>query len=238
MALIEVQKETEERERNMYVIGVTGGIGCGKSTVSRALAARGLPVLDADRLSHEVTAPGGVAIAEIMACFGADLIRADGGLDREAMAKLAFTDKKCLDLLSRIVHKYVLETIGEKLTEFQKNRCKACVLDVPVPVREGFLDRCHCILVIQTEDELRIERLEKRGMSEAEARRRMALQLSAEGYAKLATHVIENNGTEEELMEKVDALLQPLLSARGIPYHIPEPEEAFSDEAEGGEKHE
>ena len=155
----------------MFVIGITGGIGCGKSTVAALCQEAGIPVLDADRISRAATAPGGRAIADIKTAFGSGVIDAEGGLDRAKMAKQVFRNKQILDELSAIVHRIVLEDIGQTLHVWTEKRVKAAVLDVPIPVRHGFLDRCNQVWVIWSAETIRLERLRERGMSEAEARR-------------------------------------------------------------------
>ncbi|NCC82756.1 MAG: dephospho-CoA kinase [Clostridia bacterium] len=201
----------------MFVLGITGGIGCGKTTAAAILAAHGLPLLDADVISHEVTAPGGVAIPEIIERFGPEYIKADGSLDREAMAHTVFTDRKRLDQLSLIIHRHVMAEITRKRLLLQKQKAKAVVLDVPVPVREGFLDSCDQIWVIWADLELRLGRLQARGLSREEALRRMQIQMTEDEYRALGTEFILNNGSVAELETQLDALLNRELLGRGIP---------------------
>lgn len=202
----------------MFVIGVTGGIGCGKSTLAALLGEASLPVIDADQISHEMTGPMGRSIPAIIEAFGPDIIAPDGSLSRKDISDLVFHDKKQLDLLSRIIHADVLDEIGLRLDELRKKKIKAAVLDVPIPVKNGFLDRCDQVWCIWTEEGLRLERLEARGMPRAEALRRMAVQMDREEYRQISTHFIENNGSLQELREKVQQLLKQELDARGIPY--------------------
>lgn len=202
----------------MFVIGITGGIGCGKSTVAGICDKAGLPVIDADTLSREVTAAGGKAIPEIREAFGNGVIAADGSLDRKAMAKIVFREHCRLDELSRIVHRQVIERMRAGVKEHAKKKTKALVLDVPIPVKEGFIDLCDQIWVVWTSDENRLERLQARGMDEEEARRRMDMQMTQEEYLKLADRVLENDGSLNDLLEKVLALMEKELSPRGIRY--------------------
>lgn len=200
----------------MFVLGITGGIGCGKSTVAAICKEAGLPVIDADELSRKVTSTEGAAIPELIEVFGQSVIDEKGALDRQKMAQIAFHDKKALDKLSAIVHRYVLEEMQKEVKRLAEAGEKAVVLDVPIPVKHGFLDLCDQVWVVWADDSSRIERLSRRGMSEAEARRRMAMQMSREDYLALADHVIENNDSLEALRQNVLSLLTKELKERGI----------------------
>lgn len=200
----------------MFVIGITGGIGCGKSTLAAELAARGLPVLDADQLSRESTGPKGSAIPAIRDAFGPEVIAPDGGIDRKRMADLVFSSRNRVDQLSAIVHAVVLETMGKKLKQLEKSGAKAVVLDVPIPVKNGFLDRCHCVLAVWADEAVRLKRLAERGMSESEARRRIKMQMTREEYEAVAGEVFENNGDLDELRAFVDDFVVRQLLSRGI----------------------
>jgi dephospho-CoA kinase len=200
----------------MYVIGITGGIGSGKSTVAARVAARGVPVLDADAISHEVTAAGGRAMEEIAAAFGKRAVRSDGALDRRGMAQLVFKERPALDRLSAIVHRHVLAVMGERLAAMKEKGAKAVALDVPIPVKTGFLDLCDAVWVVHASEAARISRLAARGMKEDEARRRIAVQIPEEEYLALADEVLENEGDLDALTRRVDALLEEALGERGI----------------------
>ncbi|MDD2392948.1 MAG: dephospho-CoA kinase [Eubacteriales bacterium] len=202
----------------MFIIGITGGIGCGKSTVANICRDYGLPVIDADEISREVTSVGGAAISEIAESFGIHIIGQDGSLDREKMAEIVFGDRKSLDKLSRIVHRHVIEQIKIRTAKFKEEKSKALVLDVPIPVKDGFLDLCDQVWLIWTDDDLRIKRLNERGMGTEEARRRISFQMTRNDYESLSQVVIDNNGTEEELITKVRETLDEQLHMRGIKY--------------------
>lgn len=202
----------------MFIIGITGGIGCGKSTVANICRDYGLPVIDADEISREVTSVGGTAISEIAENFGMHIIGQDGSLDREKMAEIVFGDRKSLDKLSRIVHRHVIEQIKIRTAKFKEEKSKALVLDVPIPVKDGFLDLCDQVWLIWTDDDLRIKRLNERGMGTEEARRRISFQMTRNDYESLSQVVIDNNGTEEELITKVRETLDEQLHMRGIKY--------------------
>ena len=200
----------------MFVLGVTGGIGTGKSTVSGYFRDKGIEVLDADEISRKVTDIGGVALPEIAELFGPRAITANGALNRKYVASLVFTEKKKLDKLSAIVHHYVLATIGEEIAKAAERKVKLIVLDVPIPVKHGFVDVCNQILVVSSRDDIRLERLVLRGMDRDDARKRMAMQMTREEYEELADRVLVNDGTIDELYEQIDKYVKEELNERGI----------------------
>ncbi len=204
----------------MFVIGITGGIGSGKTTVAQICAQTGLPVLDADQISRNVTAAGGSALPMIVEQFGEDMLAEDGSLNRAKMAALVFENRRSLDNLSQIIHRQVLAEMGAGLEKLRQNKIKAAFLDVPIPVREGFLDQCDQVWVVWADEDIRIKRLVKRGMSTDEARRRIRMQMTDDEYKALATHLIENNSDQATLFEKVKALITEELGQRGIRYNV------------------
>lgn len=202
----------------MFIIGVTGGIGCGKSSVSNICREYGLSVIDADEISRNVTSSHGTAIREIEETFGKKVIAEDGSLNRKAMSDMVFKNKRSLDLLSSIVHKYVIEEIRNQVEQYRNKKCKALVLDVPIPVKNGFTDLCDQIWVVWANDDLRIRRLNQRGMSMKDANRRIMSQMTKEQYEAIADKIILNNDTMESLENEVKKLLDEELHMRGIKY--------------------
>lgn len=200
----------------MFVIGITGGIGCGKSLAANVCKDKGLPIIDADEISKQLTSVQGKAIPEIVEVFGDNILSKDGSLNRNAMSKIVFKNKKSLDVLSSIVHKYVIEEIKQEVEKYSKQKIKAIALDVPIPVKDGFLNLCDQIWVIWADEQLRIQRLHLRGMDEIEAKRRMSCQMTKDEYEKIADIVIYNNGSKEEFVTKVEEILDKELLARGI----------------------
>ena len=200
----------------MFVIGITGGIGSGKSTVAGLVAERGVPVLDADAIAHEVTSAGGRAMDEVEAGFGSRVMEKDGSLDRKGMAGIVFKDRKSLDRLSAIVHRHVIAVMSERLEVLREKGAKVVALDVPIPVKVGFIDLCDVVWVVHASEPLRISRLVAKGMPQEEARRRIAVQIPAEEYLRLSDDVIENEGDPGALRAVVGPLLEKTLTARGI----------------------
>ncbi|NLZ55978.1 MAG: dephospho-CoA kinase [Clostridiaceae bacterium] len=202
----------------MFVVGITGGIGSGKTTVANFFRRAGLTVIDADELSRECTEPKGRAIEPIRENFGPEYITKEGGLNRAKMARLVFTERNRLDELTLILHAMVVEETQARIKALEKKKAQAVVLDVPIPIKEGFLDICDYIIVVQAEPERRRERLIERGMTPADIERRMAVQMPPEEYARLGDIVVDNDGGPEELAEKIAEIMNEQLAARGIIY--------------------
>ena len=199
----------------MFVLGITGGIGSGKSTVSGILAEKGLTVLDADEISRSVTGPGGRAMPEIASVFDNKVVSSNGALNRRVMSDIAFGDKKKLDDLSTIIHKHVFEQIDEALAKEKEKGSKCVVLDVPIPVNK-FRELCDQIWVVTCDKDVRLSRLQKRGMDKEEAERRIAVQMTDDEYCELGDHSIDNSWDIEDLKDKVEVLIREQLHERGI----------------------
>jgi len=173
----------------------------------------GAIVLDADLISRQVAEPYKPAWLEIKKTFGDDFIRDDNTLDRKKLAEEIFSSKEKRQILERIIHKEVIAVMKKQLAALKESGYTGTVvLDVPIPVREGFLDTVDRVWVVVSDDETRINRLMKRSnMSRQEAEARMSSQLTQDEYMALAHEVIENNGGREELEKKVINLYMKLL---------------------------
>jgi dephospho-CoA kinase len=194
-------------------VGLTGGIGAGKSSVARRLAAHGAVVVDADAIAREVVAPGTPGLAAVLAEFGAGVRGADGGLDRPALAKIVFADQDALARLNAIVHPLV----GARRAELVAAAAADAVVvdDVPLLVETGAAGAFDLVLVVAAPQEVRIERLARdRGMSAAEARSRIAAQATDAQRAAAADVVIDNDATPAELDARVDEVWRDLVEPR------------------------
>jgi len=188
----------------MLLIGLTGGIGSGKSTVSALLAAKGAVVIDADAIVHEVQQPGTPVFAAIVERFGDGVVAADGGLDRAKVADIVFNDPDQLAALNDIVHPAVGGEIARRLGELGATD-EVVVLDVPLLVESSRAYPVAGLLVVDVDPEVAVARLvEHRGMREADVRARMAKQASREQRLARADRVIDNHGTRADLERQVD----------------------------------
>lgn len=186
----------------MLVIGLTGGIGSGKSTVSALLAEKGAVVIDADAIVHEVQAEGGPAYRPIVDHFGPEVVLPEGGLDRPALARIVFNDPEQLAALNAIVHPIVGQTILERM-QAQADTDNVVVLDVPLLVESGRSDMAGMI-VVDAPVEVAVQRAVARGTAdEADVRARMARQVSREERLAKADLVIDNSGSVEDLRAQV-----------------------------------
>jgi dephospho-CoA kinase len=188
----------------VLVIGLTGGIGSGKSTVSAMLAERGAVVIDADAIVRELQQPGTPVFAAMVERFGREIVAPDGTLDRAAVADRVFGDPEALADLNAIVHPAVGAEIARRLEELAPTDA-VVVLDVPLLVESKNPYPVAGLLVVDVDPDVAVRRLvEHRGMREADVRARMARQASREERLARADHVIDNSGTLDDLARQVD----------------------------------
>lgn len=195
----------------MIEIGLTGGIGSGKSTVADGLVARGAELIDADRIVRDLQAPGAPVFVRMVERWGDRVVTADGALDRAAVAEIVFGDEAELQALNEIVHPAVAEEMKVRREGFDASDA-IVILDIPLLVRaDGTSDRDRYadlagIIVVDVDPELAIERLITfRGFSEGDARARVANQATREDRRAVADIVIDNSGSIEELEPQIDA---------------------------------
>lgn len=189
----------------MKVVGLTGGIGSGKSTVSTMLAARGAVVVDADLLAREVVAPGTPGHRAVVDRFGRGVLAADGSLDRRALAEVVFEDPAALADLNAIVHPPVRAAIADRLVELAGSDA-VVVLAIPLLVESGRSYGESAVIVVDCPEDVAVRRLvEGRGMNEADVRRRIAAQASRAERLAVADIVIDNSGSPDDLRNQVDA---------------------------------
>jgi dephospho-CoA kinase len=192
------------------VVGLTGGIGSGKSTVTAMLAARGAVVVDADRLAREAVAVGSPGLRAVAERFGPGVVAGDGSLDRRALAGVVFDDPSALAALNAIVHPPVRAAIAERLAELEGTDA-VVVLEIPLLVESGRSYGESQVIVVDCPEEVAVRRLvEGRGMDEVDARRRIAAQVSREERLAAADVIIDNSGSLDDLRRQVDALWERL----------------------------
>jgi dephospho-CoA kinase len=193
-------------------VGLSGGVGSGKSTVAARLAEHGAVVIDADAIAREVVEPGTPGLDAVVARFG-DAVVAGGRLDRPALAKVVFADEQARADLNAIVHPLV----GQRSAELMAQAPEGAVLvyDVPLLVEGGLGSGFDVVVIVLAAQDVRLRRLAARGMAEDDARARMAAQASDEQRRAVADEIIENNGSSEELLRAVDALWERLQARTG-----------------------
>ena len=195
----------------MLKVGLTGGIGSGKSTVSGLLAQHGAVVIDYDQLARDVVAPGSPALNEIATRFGRAVIRPDGALDRPALGAIVFGDPAALEALNAITHP-AIKQLGAR-REASAPADAVVVHDNPLLVEMGGAAACDVVLVVDVPVAVQVERLRAdRGMTEAEARARIAAQASREQRTGVADLVIDNTGPVDELALIVGGVWDELVS--------------------------
>jgi dephospho-CoA kinase len=195
-------------------VALTGGIGSGKSTVAAQLAQRGAIVVDADAIAREVVEPGQPALAEIVAEFGPEVLQTDGRLDRARLAELVFADETRLARLNAIMHPRIAARSVELLTDADPDAI--AIYDMPLLVEQGTaaLAGWDAIIVVDAPDDMRLERVQGRGLDAEDARRRMEAQAPREARLAIATHVVDNSGDLRALRAQVEDLWSELTGQR------------------------
>lgn len=199
----------------MLWVGLTGGIATGKSTVSKLLMVRGLPVVDADVLAREAVQIGTVVHAEIVQAFGPDAVLSDGQLNRKRIGEIVFRDPVRLQWLESVIHPEVRRLAEAKRRELQSQGHQVAFYDVPLLFEkkmESLFDR---VVVVACSPELQLQRLIARdGLTEEEAKRRIATQLPITDKVKKADEVIVNDGSLQDLERAVDEFVGRVLGPR------------------------
>lgn len=192
---------------NMRKIGLTGGIGAGKSAVSQYLRERGITVLDADQASRAVIEPGTVGYARVTRQF-TGIVSADGTIDRKALAAQVFADEQNRRRLERIVHPLVLDWFRSAV-DCARDHVPLIVFDVPLLIKSGWYRAMDAIWLVVADDHVRLSRIVARDDCTKElARMRMNSQMSQKETLGYATHVVYNNGSLEQLYAQIDVLLE------------------------------
>lgn len=191
----------------MKRVGLTGGIGSGKSTVARMLAKKGAPVIDADQIAREIVAPGQPALEELAKEFGTEILQPDGTLNRAALAERAFATPEATARLNAITHPRIEQRTAQLFDEAQAQGYPFAVWDMPLLVDNGHHENMDFVIVVDVDPETRVRRLVKfRGLDEADARRRIAAQVPDHVRIAAADFVVDNNGDEQSLTPQVERL--------------------------------
>lgn len=190
------------------ILGLTGGIAAGKSTVSNYLKNKGIPIVDADKISHKVLGKNKPCTKEVMKAFGKEFF-VDGRLDRQKLGRHCFENKERTELLNSIVHPFVYEEMEKQLAE--NKDAPIVILDAPLLIEAELYKRCQKVMLVVSSEEQRILRAIKRSnLSKLEIQKRMERQLSDEERKKYADFIIDNNGELQQTFQQLDEILKEL----------------------------
>jgi dephospho-CoA kinase len=193
----------------MLLVGLTGGIASGKSTVSALLAERGAEIIDTDHIARQVVMPGSHAWYKIRDHFGPGVLFADGSIDRQALADIVFADPAKLTVLNEITHPEIFARIADRL-EADHDQDVVVVLDAALLIEAGLADGVDVVVVTHSPREIQLERLAAKGMGARDAEARIGAQLAPEKRLARADIVIDNTGSLEELASRVDEVWEKL----------------------------
>jgi dephospho-CoA kinase len=210
----------------MKIIGLTGGIGSGKSTVTDYLTSRGFHVLDADKIAREIVLPGSEMLIQLSAVFGSEIIMEDGSLNRKKLGEIIFSDSEKKKILDSLMHTRILELIHERILQYREEAelvpinladpghetvNKVIFIDAPLLFETGLDRSVEEVWVIDADDETRIKRImERDGMNREDIIRRMESQMARDEKNKRASVVLDNTGDQDALFEQIDGLLEKI----------------------------
>jgi dephospho-CoA kinase len=199
----------------MRVFGLTGNIGSGKSTVAAMLREAGIPVLDVDRISKEVTAPGGRAYDAVVQAFGRGIVRDDGSIDRKRLGEIVFADPRLRSQLEAITHPAILEGVKGAIAGIKREGHRAAVVEATLIHESGRTGLFEAVISVSCDRETAISRLASRdGMSRSQAEARLRAQMDAGRKAGASDYVIDNSRDIESTRRQVVALIEVLLGKR------------------------
>ena len=194
----------------MKIIGITGGIGSGKTTVTDFLKEKGFQVVDADLIARKIVEPGTTILGELVSYFGDIILKPDGSLDRKKLAELAFADSIQKGVLDKITHGAILENISSQIKEIQKQLNPALVfVDAALLIETGLHQKMDEVWLITAHEKLRIQRVASRDHLDAErVKQRIQAQMSDEQKASHSFRIINNSGTKTELYDTLEKILR------------------------------
>ena len=196
----------------MKIIGLTGGIGSGKSTVTDYLIARGFPVLDADKIAREIVLPGSEMLIQLVSVFGKAILMQDGSLDRKKLGAIVFSDAKKKKTLDGLMHTRILELIHDWILQYREESVhKVIFIDAPLLFETGLDKSASEIWVIDVDEETRIKRImERDGLKREDIAMRISNQMTRDEKNKRADVILDNTGNQEALYQQIEQLLQKI----------------------------
>jgi dephospho-CoA kinase len=201
----------ERLEGKIRMIGLTGGIASGKSTVARFFKEAKIPLIDADEIAREVVRPGEKAYREIVQSFGEGILKEDRTLDRENLGRIVFGDESKRSLLESITHPEIFKEINKRVQALKKRKAKAAVVDAALLFESGLHRHMHKNILVRVDPEVQLRRLMKRdSLSEIQAWQRVLSQMPTPEKEKFADFVIDNSGSPEETRRQVLEILRKL----------------------------
>ena len=193
------------------LIGLTGGIATGKSTVSTLLRLSGYPVIDADQVVRQLQTAHSKGLERLTVVFGSGILNADQTLNRRALGSFVFGDQTKLAKLNMVMQPLIRDEIWRQVKNYQKQQIPYVILDAPLLFEENYVDECDLVVVVATDHQIQVQRLMKRnGYSQAEAEQRIDSQMPLAEKKRLADIVIDNNGSKEELKRQVAGLIDQM----------------------------
>lgn len=199
----------------MIVIGLTGGIASGKSTVAEELRRLGLPVFDADEVSRKAVEKGSAGLRQVAEAFGSQYLTADGSLDRAKVANLIFHDRQARKTLESIIHKIVWQQAEQFLQQCSERNCPAAVLDVPLLIECGWQNNVDRVWLVAVDVQEQIKRAMKRsGMAEDDVKQRIAAQMSLEAKKPYAHIIFDNSGELQQTLAQVQQEVDKILGEK------------------------
>lgn len=202
----------------MHLFGLTGGIASGKSAVAARFAARGIPVIDADKLAREVVLPGTEGLAAIVETFGADVLNTDGTLDRQKLGDTVFSDQDARKKLNAIVHPKIAQLGAERTADLAARGEPVACYEAALLVENGLAEGFRPLVVVAASPAVQARRVEKRdGLDRARAEARIAAQMPLDQKVRLADVVVPNEGSLDDLEREADRALRDVLARVGAP---------------------
>lgn len=197
----------------MVVIGLTGGIASGKSTISNMLMDMKIPVIDADVIARDVVKPATDTLKRLVQKFGEDILNIDGTLNRKKLSNVVFNDRESLKQLNLIIHPAIKNAIMNKLNEYRKSKEKYCVVDAALLIEANFIDIVDCVILVYVNRKTQVERLMNRDkISMEEAERKIDSQMSLDEKMKYADYLVDNNHDVENTRLQLKSIIKEIFN--------------------------